>query len=208
MYQYLFNPRASILSTKVLFLSHAWSDELVSRTKYTYATGGKYVAISTPYTAEYTPYTAECSNPWISRVVEESRVDFHLYISVTWWTSRDWAATTNRSATPHVIYGGTAHKDSNSTSKGPPRLAKDLTWSGIESLVWFVLFTHFGKATLENVRAQETLASAITIFMGCTSVSNFPTHHNKHNNKEKRKRRLQLEYTTRCTLTALRSWPS
>jgi hypothetical protein len=49
----------------------------VSRTKYTYATGGKYVAISTPYTAEYTPYTAECSNPWISRVVEESRVDFH-----------------------------------------------------------------------------------------------------------------------------------
>ena len=66
MYQYLFNPRASILSTKVLFLSHAWSDELVSRTKYTYATGGKYVAISTPYTAEYTPYTAECSNPWIS----------------------------------------------------------------------------------------------------------------------------------------------
>jgi hypothetical protein len=48
----------------------------VSRTKYTYATGGKYVAISTPYTAEYTPYTAECSNPWISQVVEESRVNF------------------------------------------------------------------------------------------------------------------------------------
>jgi len=47
---------------------------------------------------------------------------------------------------------------------------KDLTCSGIESLVWLVLFTHFGKVILENVRAQETLAGAITIFMGCTSV--------------------------------------
>ena len=68
------------------------------------------------------------------------------------------------------LYGGTAHKDSNSTSKGPPRLVKDLNWSGIESLVWLILCTHISKVILKNVRAQETLASAITIFMGCTSV--------------------------------------
>jgi hypothetical protein len=68
------------------------------------------------------------------------------------------------------LFVGTAHKDGNSTSKGPPKHAKDLTGSGIKSLVLLVLFSHFGKTTSKYILAQETLVSAITNFMGCTSV--------------------------------------